>query len=65
MEENKEKQISCSHDLSKAHAMEMFGKQEPAHMEAMMKMQHLMQDPNAMKEFMEEKQKQFEALPNN
>ena len=49
-------------ELSKAHGMEMFGKQEPEHMAAISKMSHLMIDPNAMKEWMEERRKEFDAL---
>lgn len=50
-------------EKSKAHAMEMFAQQEPAHMTAMIKMQHLMQDPEAMIQFMAEKKALFEAQP--
>ena len=50
-------------ELSKSHGMEMFQKQDSAHMEAMGKMAHLMQSPEAMSQWMEERRKEFEALP--
>lgn len=48
---------------SKAHGMEMFN--DEAHRKAMQRMKELMGDPVAMREWFEEKQKTFEALPNN
>lgn len=50
--------------LSKAHGMAMFQQQEPAHMQVMAGMTHLMQDPKAMQTFMAEKQALFDSLPN-
>lgn len=50
-------------ELSKQHGMEMFQKGDQSHMEAMQKMQKLMQSPDAMKEWFESKKKEFEALP--
>jgi len=50
-------------ELSKQHGMEMFLKSDPAHLEAMSKIQILMQNPEAMNEWFEEKRKEFEALP--
>lgn len=50
-------------ELSKAHGMEMFQKQDPAHLEAMQKIMALMQTPDGMNKWMEEKKKQFDALP--
>jgi hypothetical protein len=47
---------------SKAHAMEMLMTQDLAHIEAMSKMKHLMEDPSAMQAFMDEKRKEFDAL---
>lgn len=49
-------------ELSKAHGMEMFASQDAEHMQAMMKIQALMQSPEAMKAFFDDKQKEFEAL---
>ena len=49
-------------ELSKQHGMEMYKVQDPAHMEAMGKMQTLMQDPNAMTKWFADKKAEFEAL---
>ena len=49
-------------ELSKAHGMEMFQKQDQAHLEAMNKIQDLMQKPEEMTEWFENKKKEFEAL---
>ena len=50
-------------NLSKQHGMEMFQKQDAEHLEAMGKMQALMQNPGALNAFFDEKKKAFEALP--
>lgn len=50
-------------ELSKKHGSEMFQAGDTAHLEAMNKMKDLMQNPNAMKEWFENKRKEFEALP--
>ncbi|MCG8489477.1 MAG: hypothetical protein MI756_18560 [Chromatiales bacterium] len=50
-------------EMSKQHGMEMFKIQDQAHLQAMQKMQVLMQDPDALKNWFENKQKEFEALP--
>ena len=52
-------------ELSKRHGMEMYRLQDPAHLQAMQKMQALMEDPQAMKRWFEERKKEFEALPEN
>jgi hypothetical protein len=49
-------------DLSKVHGMEMFQKQDADHMEAMQRVMVMMQQPEVMQEFFEEKKKVFEAL---
>ncbi|MFN0729933.1 DUF1059 domain-containing protein [Polaribacter gochangensis] len=49
-------------ELSKQHGMEMFQKQDVAHLQAMGKMQELMQSPEAMQQWFSERQKEFEAL---
>ena len=49
-------------ELSKAHGMEMFKKQDPAHLAAMQAMQTLMQNPEDMKEWYETKKQEFNAL---
>ena len=50
-------------ELSKQHGMEMFQKQDEAHLEAMNKMQDLMQSPEKMQAWFEGKRKEFAALP--
>ena len=51
--------------LSKKHGMEMFQMGDEAHLKAMNEMQNLMQSPEAMKEWFENKRKEFDALPEN
>lgn len=50
-------------EMSKQHGMEMFQKKDEAHLKAMGKMQTLMQDPQAMQTWFENKRREFEALP--
>ena len=50
-------------EMSKQHGMEMFQKEDPAHIEAMNKMQELMKTPGEMEKWFESKRKEFEALP--
>ena len=50
-------------EQSKNHGMEMYQKGDEAHLEAMGKMNELMQSPQAMGEWMENKRKEFDALP--
>jgi len=49
-------------ELSKKHGMEMFQAGDEAHLEAMQKMQGLMQSPDAMSEWFDGKRKEFDAL---
>jgi len=49
--------------LSKEHGKEMFKKNDAAHLEAMRSIQKLMETPNAMQDWFEEKRKAFDALP--
>ncbi|MDG2331740.1 MAG: DUF1059 domain-containing protein [Flavobacteriales bacterium] len=49
-------------EQSKQHGMEMFQKQDAPHLEAMQKMQELMQSPEAMGAWFDEKRKMFEEL---
>ena len=49
--------------LSKKHGIEMHNQGDRAHLEAMESMQHLMQSPGAMQEWMEAKRSEFAALP--
>ncbi len=50
-------------EMSKRHGMEMFQKQDPAHLKAMQDMQELMKSPEAMAKWHEGKKKEFAALP--
>ncbi len=50
-------------EMSKKHAMEMLQKGDKAHLEAMNSMKELMNSPADMKAWMDEKKKEFEALP--
>ncbi|MFY0653538.1 MAG: DUF1059 domain-containing protein [Cyclobacteriaceae bacterium] len=52
-------------ELSKNHGTEMFKTNDPAHLEAMQKMQKLMQSPSDMQHWFEGKRKEFDALPEN
>ena len=50
-------------ELSKQHGKEMFQKQDNAHLQAMGKMQELMQSPEAMQAWFNNKREEFDALP--
>lgn len=52
-------------EMSKRHGMEMFQKNDQPHLEAMNKMRALMKssDSDAMKEWMKNKRKEFDDLP--
>jgi hypothetical protein len=50
-------------DQSKKHGMEMFQKGDQTHLNAMNEMRELMKTPDAMKNWFENKRKEFEALP--
>ena len=50
-------------DVSKRHAHEMYKKGDKAHMKAMKEMMELMKNPNAMKKWMDDKKREFNALP--
>jgi len=50
-------------ELSKQHGMEMYQKQDAAHLEAMQKIQGLMKNPDEMKKWFESKRKEFNDLP--
>ena len=52
-------------EMSKKHGMEMFKKGDKEHLEAMNKMQELMNDPESMNIWFESKRKEFESLPEN
>jgi hypothetical protein len=50
-------------ELSRTHGMEMLQKGDRPHIEAMNEMQNLMQTPEAMNAWFENKKSEFEALP--
>jgi len=50
---------------SKQHGMEMFQKGDKAHLDAMTEMQKLMQSPSDMKDWMDNKRKEFNSLPDD
>lgn len=54
-------------EMSKQHGMEMFQKNDKAHLEAMNKMRDLMksEDSEAMNNWMKAKRDEFNALPDN
>jgi len=52
-------------DLSKAHAVEMFQQMDAAHLQVMNEMSQLMQDPEAMQKWMDDKRAEFDALPDD
>ena len=49
-------------ELSKAHGMEMFQAGDETHLKAMNEMQPLMQKPNDMQDWFNNKRKEFEQL---
>ena len=50
-------------EMSKQHGMEMFQKNDEAHLKAMNKIQDLMQKPETMKDWFENKKKEYDELP--
>jgi hypothetical protein len=50
-------------EMSKKHGTEMYEKGDEEHIKLMKEMMELMKDPEAMKEWIESKQKEFDALP--
>ena len=52
-------------DQSKRHGVKMFQSGDEGHLQAMNEMQELMQIPDAMTEWFENKRKEFDALPEN
>ena len=50
-------------ELSKKHGMEMFQNSDADHIKAMKDMMELKKNPEAMKEWMETKKKEFDSLP--
>ncbi len=52
-------------EQSKKHGMEMLQSGDEGHLKAMNEMQELMQSPDAMTQWFDNKRKQFHALPEN
>jgi len=50
-------------EISKQHGMEMFQKNDEDHLKVMNEIQDLMQKPEAMKDWFENKKKEFDKLP--
>lgn len=50
-------------EQSKKHGMDMLQKVDKPHLEAMNQMKELMNSPAAMKDWLQNKRKEFEALP--
>ncbi|MBT5077655.1 MAG: DUF1059 domain-containing protein [Candidatus Marinimicrobia bacterium] len=48
--------------LSQQHGNEMFQKEDEAHLNAMNKMQKMMQAPNGMQEWMDKKRNEFNSI---
>lgn len=48
--------------LSQKHGKEMFEQGDEAHLKAMQEMRELMQDPEAMQQWMDKKRAEFESL---
>lgn len=51
--------------MSRDHGMEMFQQKDEAHLEAMYKMQEMMNDQDALKNWIADRKREFEALPDN
>ena len=49
-------------EQSKKHGMEMFQKGDQAHIKGMNEMRELMKTPDAMKDWFDDKRKEFDAL---
>jgi predicted small metal-binding protein len=52
-------------EQSKKHGMEMFKKGDEKHIMAMNEMKQLMTSPDAMKEWFDNKRREFDMLPND
>ncbi len=50
-------------EQSKAHGMEMFQNMDALHLQAMQRVTELMQSPEQMAKWIEQKRQEFEALP--
>jgi len=52
-------------EMSKKHGTEMFQQSDEDHLKAMGEMKKLMEDPNAMQKWFEDRKREFEALPDD
>ena len=52
-------------EMSKQHGMDMYKRNDESHLKAMKEMQVLMQNPDAMDKWFENKRNEFNALPDN
>jgi len=52
-------------EMSKKHGTEMFQKRDDVHLKAFNEMSELMKSPDTMKEWFDNKRKEFDALPVN
>ena len=52
-------------ELSKAHGMEMMQKQDAAHLKVMGEMKGIMEKPGAMEEYIAQKKKAFDEIPDD
>lgn len=52
-------------EISQQHGKKMFQQNDEAHLKVMSDMGKLMQDPEAMKEWFNNKRKEFDALPDD
>lgn len=50
-------------EMSKKHGMEMYEKGDNEHIKVMKEMNDIMKDPETMKDWIENKQKEFDTLP--
>ncbi len=50
-------------EMSKKHGIEMFQKNDEPHLKAMNEMQELIKSPKNMKDWFENKRKEFDGLP--
>ncbi len=52
-------------ELSRQHGTEMFKHGDVDHLQAMQEMSEMMNDPEAMQQWMDKKRQEFEALPDS
>ena len=52
-------------EMSRKHGMEMYEKGDAPHLQAMQTMRAMMQSPDALQQWMEEKRAEFDGLPDD